>query len=120
MARTKRNPEFEIRVVGELYLWRLQRQHGWSCDAAGWRGMAIAVRHKQGQREAVVEFPPAGPPRLGAPLLQPAKIPSDIVANAIASAIAGGWEPLSRGKTVTVVVDQTGLTPLLDSYDARP
>ena len=29
-------------------------------------------------------------------------------AEAIASAIAAGWEPLSRGKTVSIVVDATG------------
>jgi len=30
------------------------------------------------------------------------------VAKAIASAIAAGWEPLSRGKTVSIVVDAAG------------
>ena len=30
------------------------------------------------------------------------------VAKAIASAIVAGWEPLSRGKTVAIVVDATG------------
>ncbi len=108
MARTKKNPEFDIQVDGEPYVWRLQRQGGWSSDAAGWRGMAIAVRHKEGQREAVIEFPPAGRPRFGTPLLQPTKLPSDVVAKALASAITAGWEPLSRGKTVTIVVDETG------------
>lgn len=52
MARTKQGSEFEIAVDGEPYVWRLQRQPQWSSDTAGWRGMAIAVRHKEGQREA--------------------------------------------------------------------
>jgi hypothetical protein len=58
MARTKDSSEFEIEVDGERYVWRLQRRPGWSRDAAEWRGMAIAVRHQEGQREAVLEFPP--------------------------------------------------------------
>jgi hypothetical protein len=108
MARTKQNPEFEIEVEGEPYVWRLQRQPQWSSDTADWRGMAIAVRHKEGQREAVLEFPPGPQPRYGAPQLQSSQIAPQLVAKAIASAIVAGWEPLSRGKTVTIVVDATG------------
>lgn len=70
--------------------------------------MAIAARHKEGQREAVLEFPPGVKPRFGAPQLQASQIAPALVAKAIASAIAAGWEPLSRGKTVTIVVDETG------------
>lgn len=70
--------------------------------------MALAVRHKEGQREAVVEFPPGKQPRFGAPYLQPSQIAPELVSKAIASAIGAGWEPLSRGKTVTIVVDATG------------
>jgi hypothetical protein len=108
MARTKQIPEFEIEVDGEPYVWWLQRQPQWSSDAANWRGMAIAVRHKEGKREAVLEFPPGPQPRYGAPQLQPSRIAPELVAKAIASAIAAGWEPLSRGKTVAIVVDETG------------
>jgi len=108
MAKPKQSPEFAIEVDGEPYVWRLQRQPGWSSDAAGWRGMAIAVRHTEGQREVVVEFPPAPQTRYGAPQLKPSQIAPDLVARAIASAIRSGWEPLSRGKTVAVVVDATG------------
>lgn len=108
MAQKKRNLEVEIEVDGEPYVWRVQRQPQWSSDVAGWAGMAIAVRHQDGQREAVLEFPPAPPPRRGTPLIQPAQIPPHIVAKAITSAIAAGWEPLSRGKTVAIVVDKTG------------
>lgn len=108
MARTKQSPEFAIQVDGEPYVWRLQRQPQWSSDAAEWRGKAIAVRHGEGQREAVLEFPPEPRPRYGAPLLQPSHIPTDLVARAITSAIAAGWDPLSRGKTVAIVVDANG------------
>jgi len=108
MAQKKRIVEVEIQVDGQPYVWRIQRQPMWSSDAANWRGMAIAVRHQEGQREAVMEFPPAPPPRKGTPLIQPAHIPPQVVSKAIRSAISVGWEPLSRGKTVAVSVDETG------------
>ena len=108
MARTRQSPEFEIEVGGERYLWRLQRQPQWSSDTNAWRGMAIAVRHQDGQREVVVEFPAERQPRFGAPQLKASQIDSALVANAIASAIVAGWAPLSRGKTVAIVVDATG------------
>ncbi|MEO6338828.1 MAG: hypothetical protein ABIO39_02215 [Caulobacteraceae bacterium] len=108
MAQKQRIVEVEIEVDGQPYVWRIQRQPVWSSDTAGWRGMAIAVRHQEGQREAVLEFPPAPPPRRGTPLIQPAQIQKNVVAKAIASAIVAGWEPLSRGKTVAILVDETG------------
>ena len=108
MAKHKQNPEQEISVDGEAYVWRIQRRPQWSSDANEWRGMALAVRHAEGQREAVVEFPPGKQPKFGAPHLQPSQIAPELVARAIASAITAGWEPLSRGKTVAIVVDETG------------
>ena len=108
MAKPRPGDEFEIEVGGEPYLWRLQRRPQWSHDPAERRGMAIAVRHREGQREAVLEFPPGKEPRFGAPLLKAERIAPALVATAIASAIAAGWEPLSRGRVVTIVVDATG------------
>jgi hypothetical protein len=108
MAQKKRSLEVDIEVEGEPYVWRVQRQPQWSSDVAGWRGLAIAVRHREGQREAVLEFPPAPAPRRGTPLIQPAQIPAQLVAKAITSAIAAGWDPLSRGKTVAIVLDAAG------------
>jgi hypothetical protein len=108
MARTKQGAELEIEVGGEPYVWRLHRQPQWSGVATEWRGMAIAARHKEGQREAVLEFPPGPRPRFGAPQLHAAQLAPELVARAIASAIVAGWEPLSRGKTVAIVVDENG------------
>ena len=108
MARTKQIPEFEILVEAEPYMWRLHRQPGWSSDTGQRHGMALAVRHKEGQREAVVEFPPGPQLKYGAPMLKPAQIAPELVARAIGSAIAAGWDPLSRGKTVAIVVDASG------------
>lgn len=108
MAKPKLGPEFEITVDGEAYVWRLQRRPQWSTDTKTRHGMAIAVRHAEGQREAVVEFPPAPQPRYGAPQLKATDIDVALVARAITSAIGAGWAPLSRGKTVAIVVDETG------------
>jgi len=108
MPHAKRTPEQHINVDGEPYVWSLRRKPRWSNDVAERRGMAIAVRHREGQREAVLEFPPGPQPRFGAPQLQASQIAPELVARAIASAIAAGWEPLSRGKAVTIVVDATG------------
>src|SRR5204863_240086 len=79
MAKTRHGSEIEIEVAGEPYVWRLQRQPQWSSDTAGWRGMAIAVRHREGQREAVVEFPPGPQPRYGAAKLQASQIAPGLV-----------------------------------------
>ncbi len=108
MVRTKLSPEFEIEVEGQPYVWRLHRLPQWSRDASECRGKAIAVRHKEGLREAVLEFPPDQQPRFGAPQLKASQIAPELVARALASAIAAGWEPLSRGKAVTIVVDASG------------
>ena len=108
MAKPKQGPEFPIQVDGEPYVWRLHRQPGWSSDTASRHGMALAVRHKDWQREAVVEFPPGPEPKYGAPMLKPAQIAPELVARAITSAIGAGWDPLSRGKTVAIVVDASG------------
>jgi hypothetical protein len=108
MARTKQSPEFDIEVDGEPYVWWLQRKPQWSGKASERHGKAIAVRHKDGQRLAVLEFPPETQPRFGAPQLQTSQIDTEVVAKAIASAIVAGWDPLSRGRAVTIVVDATG------------
>jgi len=105
---SRHGAEFGIEVGGEAYLWRLQRRPQWSSDPSERRGMGIAVRHQEGQREAVLEFPPPPQPKYGAAPLKPAQIAPDLVAKAIASALAAGWEPLSRGKTVTYMVDERG------------
>lgn len=107
MARNKQ-PEFEITVDGEPYVWRMQRPPAWSSDAGAFRGMALAVRHAEGQREVVVEFPAPPQPKYGAPTLKASMIKPELVATAIASALDAGWEPHSRGKSVTFTVDANG------------
>jgi len=108
MKRSRQGAEFEIEVAGQPYIWRLHSRPHWSSDPAERRGMGVAVRHAEGQREAVLEFPPGPQPRFGASQLKPAQIPAQLVARAIASAIEAGWEPLSRGKTIVIAVDEVG------------
>lgn len=108
MARTRQTSELEIELDGETYVWWLHRRPQWTGAPSEHRGPAVAVRHKEGKREAVLEFPPGPRPRFGAPQLQASQIPKDLVKRAIGSAIAAGWEPLSKGKPVTIIVDATG------------
>jgi len=108
MARTKLSPEFAIEIDGQPYVWRLHRLLREAKDPSERRGKAIAVRHLEGQREAILEFPPEEQLRFGAPQLKPSQIAPELVARGITSAVAAGWEPLSRGKTVIIVVDAAG------------
>lgn len=108
MARNNQPPEFAIQVAGEPYVWRLHNLPQWARNPADSRGKAIAVRHAEGQREAILQFPLGDRPKYGAALLKASHIPPALVAKAIASAIAAGWEPHSRGKPVTIVVDDDG------------
>lgn len=107
MAQPKQ-AEFEITVDGETFVWRLQRKPRWSNNPAERAGMAIAVRLTDGVREAVLEFPPGQQPQFGGAQLKPEQVDVRLVANAIASAIAAGWDPYSRGKVVNIVVDAQG------------
>jgi hypothetical protein len=108
MASSKLTPEFEIEVDGDLFVWHLHRQPQWSHDPSERHGKAISVRHKEGQREVVIEFPPGPRPKFNAPQLKPSQIPQRLITTAIASAMQAGWEPLSRGKTVFIFVNETG------------
>lgn len=108
MSRSKQVPDFQVQIDGRTYVWRLHRPPIWSRDDNAMAGMALAARDAEGQREAILEFPPGPRPRLGAPVLKPEAIPVKLVTTAIASAIAAGWDPLSRGKPVVIVVDAAG------------
>ena len=108
MSRTKHSDEFEIEVGGEAYVWRLHSRPQCSSDPKERRGMGIAVRHGEGQREAVLEFPPGPQPRFGLRQLQAAQVPVELVRRGIGAALAAGWEPHSRGKTEVFAVDAEG------------
>lgn len=95
-----------VEVDGLTYEWSVQREPQW-CTADGWRGLVLSIRLEDGQREALLEFPmPKG--GNGSPHRRRPKIDKAIVANGVRAAIAAGWEPTSRGKAETYMVDANG------------
>ena len=96
-----------IEVDGIGYSWTLKREPQWS-TAEGWKGMAIALSQEDGMREALLEFPMPKRPLNGSPQRQRPQINDSIVANGVRAALAAGWEPTSRGKTVVFEVDANG------------
>ncbi len=101
-----RNLAGTIEVDGLKYEWTLQREPQW-CHADGWRGMAVMVRQMGERREAVLEFPM---PRSGngSQHRRRPQINDAIAANGVRAVLAAGWEPASRGKAQTFMVDANG------------
>lgn len=95
-----------VDVDGETYEWEIRRQPQ-RTTGDSWQGIAISLRLKGFQREAVVQFPM--PMRAnGWPLLEKQRINVESVRNAVASSMAAGWDPTSRGKPVVFDVDADG------------
>ncbi len=92
-----------VSVEGTDFSWRLHREPQW-CTADGWRGMVIAVRHSDGQREALVEWPMPKNASNSVPYRQRPKIDAALLCQAVNAAINAGWEPLSRGKPLNVLI----------------
>jgi hypothetical protein len=69
--------------------------------------MAVALVRQGAPREAVLEFPT--PKRLlkGLPPSR-LQISDALVSRGIRAALQAGWEPMSRGKPVVIVVDADG------------
>lgn len=99
-------PAGVVDVDGVQYEWELRREPQWG-ESDGWQGMTVALVQKGAQRGAVLEFPP--PKRLlkGLPRGR-IQINDAIVARGVRAALLAGWEPTSRGKPVTFVVDAEG------------
>lgn len=95
-----------VQVDGEIYDWNLEREPHVS-DFDGWRGMTISLLQRDAKREALVEFPP--PKRL-VKGLPPGRLQLDdaTISRCVRAALAAGWEPMSRGKPVTFMVDSDG------------
>jgi len=86
--------------------WELRREPKWS-ESEGWKGMAVALVRQGAPREALLEFPT--PKRLlkGLPPSR-LQISDALVSRGIRAALQAGWEPMSRGKPVVIVVDADG------------
>ncbi|KRB81249.1 hypothetical protein ASE00_14740 [Sphingomonas sp. Root710] len=95
-----------IQVDGLIYDWRLQREPHLS-DDEGWKGMTISLMQRDARREALVEFPP--PKRLlkGLPRGR-LQLDDATISRCVRAALSAGWEPMTRGKPVTFVVDSEG------------
>lgn len=95
-------------VDGLRYEWAVQREPQW-CTVDGWKGMTIALRQCDAQREAVLEFPmPSAKRSKLQPQLRRPQVNQRIIENGIRAALTAGWEPASRGKPVVFEVDANG------------
>lgn len=95
-----------VEVDGETYEWEIRRQPQ-PKPGGKWDGMALSLRLKDHQREAVVQFPMPMRPN-GRPDQEKQRINVEAVRNAVSSAIEAGWNPMSRGKAVVFDVDADG------------
>lgn len=95
-----------VEVDGFNYDWELLSEPQLSSHD-GWKGMTVALRQHGMPREAVLEFPT--PKRLlrGLPKGRP-HINDAIAMRGVRAALQAGWDPGSRGKTLTFMVDANG------------
>ena len=96
-----------VEVDGLKYVWEVQREPQW-CTADGYRGLTILLRQMDSQREALIEFPMPMRYRGKRPNWKRPQVNDAIVINGVRAALLAGWEPTSRGKTMTFVVDASG------------
>ena len=95
-----------VELEGLSYPWSVLREPQW-CTADGWRGMLVSVRQVGAQREALLEIPMPMSGN-GSQHRRRPTINNAIAANGVRAALAAGWEPASRGKPVTYMVDANG------------
>ncbi|PST25365.1 hypothetical protein [Brevundimonas sp.] len=95
-----------IEVDGETYVWELRRQPR-PVGGNVWEGMAVSLRHADYRREAIVQFPAPLRPN-GRPDVEKQRVNVDAVKTAVASIIAAGWDPATRGKPMVFDVDADG------------
>jgi hypothetical protein len=95
-----------VDVDGLQFEWEVRREPQWG-ETDGWQGMTVALRQKDTQRGAVLEFPP--PKRLmkGLPRGR-LQINGAILSRGIRAALLAGWEPEARGKPMVFMVDADG------------
>lgn len=99
-------PRGTIDVDGDVYVWEIRRQPR-PVGGKSWEGMAVQVRHQNYKREAIIEFPMVWRPN-GSPNLEKQKVDLDVLRTAIRSILEAGFEPTSRGKSVSFGVDAEG------------
>ena len=102
-ARFKRKMSANIVVNGEPFEWKVLREPQW-CTADGWRGLALTVKHRDGKREAILQFSMPFDERLGSPHHQRPKVSQRLLQHGISAALDAGWDPLSRGRAKVIDV----------------
>lgn len=102
----KRGRGGTVEIDGFKYDWELLSDPQLS-SSDGWKGMTISLRQQDMPRGAVLEFP--APKRLlkGLPKGR-LHINDAIAARGVRAALAAGWDPASRGKPPTFMVDANG------------
>lgn len=95
-----------VEVDGDAYAWEVRRQPQ-RTTGNEWQGVGIALKLVDAKREAIVMFPMVMRAN-GTPNFERQRINVESVRNAVASAIAAGWDPTSRGKPVVFDVDAEG------------
>jgi hypothetical protein len=105
MAKPRSNAG-ALDVGGVTYDWHLQREPHLS-DDEGWKGMTVSLLQQDAKREALLEFPP--PKRLlkGMPRGR-LQLDDATILRCVRAAISAGWEPMSRGRPVVIMVDAEG------------
>lgn len=95
-----------VEIDGFKYDWELESEPQLS-SFDGWKGMTVSLRQQDMPREAVLEFPT--PKRLlkGMPKGR-THINDTIAARGVRAALSAGWDPASRGKPTTFMVDANG------------
>jgi hypothetical protein len=98
--RKKRTIEGTVAVDGVALQWMLTSEPQWSNSGDGYKGLCISVKVVgEARRELVIEYP-YPKDRNGRPLPVPQRPPVSpkLVEETIRQALAGGWDPASRGK----------------------
>jgi hypothetical protein len=100
MPRAKRTVQSAVTIDGFSLVWRLHREEQTE-TSAGAKGMCIHVTVAEGvRRELHIEYQPAEKKAKGPMIVEPTRrmILPKMVEEHIREALAGGWDPESRGK----------------------
>lgn len=103
VERFKRKIGGDIVVNGQPFEWAVHREPQW-CTADGWRGLALWVKHREGSRDAILQFPMRFDRQGSSPHRQRPKVSQRLLQEGVMAALAAGWDPHSKGRTLTIDV----------------